>query len=439
VQAGWVSAGPHKAHYQNVAIVRNATLSCDRQGRIENLRRIDVLRQNLSTYVKSQREEASESYLQINQTVREINEQQYSIFQQFNKTGSIKSVNLDQVPIRIGLADIYDFAETREFDTSRAGALRMHLECNFNKLEPFAAMPDNSILDAFKEFVDITTEAEVPNTIVVGSTANGATKFQSLDQSPYYVGQRLEILATPAGTAPPAALPADTYRVISAIEWVADGTLKLTFVSAWAAALGVNAEWSGINVKIVPYDTAVFNINRAEVVMKRVMQPTGIDQIAYTTYSTEETLGNGATSFRNIYTVEPEAENVLMLFPNESGGDGLTSAGNTISSWRLSLNNIDLTDRDIVLRSPLAYDRLSQSLRSMGYSLANLTQNPGKFNSGTTSWSVVYSDTALDLTAIANPLFQTTQTKLLQVQINATAPGLKNIILYKTLPRVFSY
>ena len=75
----------------------------------------------------------------------------------------------------------------------------------------------------------------------------------------------------------------------------------------------------------------------------------------------------------------------------------------------------------------------------MGYSLANLTQNPGKYNSGTTSWDVVYADPDLNLTAIANPLFQTTQTKLLQVQINAPDPGLKNIILYKTLPRVFSY
>ena len=435
----WNSTDAMKLHFQNVAVVRNASLSCSASGRIENLRRCDVLRQNLSTYVKDQREEACESYLQINQTVRPINAQQYGINQQFNKTGVDKSVNLNQVPIAISLADVFEFCEVREYDTDRAGNTHVHFECNFDKLVPVENMLDADVLPAgVKSFKTVDGTGTVPNVITIGAAAV-ATVFKSLDQSPYYVGQRLEIKATPVGAA--GAIPADTYRVVSEIGYANDGSLTLKFVSDWASALAAGESYTGGAVSIVPAATLTASFTRAEIVMKRVDMPEGQDQIEYNTYSTEETSGNTATSFRNLYTVEGDAENLLIMFPN--GPDDLLSSQNTNDSWRLSLNNIDLTDRDVLEATPLAYDRLSMTLRNMGYRLSNLTENAGQSGNNAPSdtdnaWANVYSKTEFDTDLIANPLFQTAGTKLLQVQINSSG-GVKKLILYKQLPRVFSY
>ena len=123
------------------------------------------------------------------------------------------------------------------------------------------------------------------------------------------------------------------------------------------------------------------------------------------------------------------------MFP--SSANNLTSTNNDIAQWRLRLNNVDLTDRDVVKNSPLAYDRLSLTLNSMGYSLRNLTKNGGKDKAQT--WTGTYTDTKLNTTLIMNPLFQTTTQKLLQANISSGGGGLVNINLYKQLPRVFSY
>ena len=110
-----------------------------------------------------------------------------------------------------------------------------------------------------------------------------------------------------------------------------------------------------------------------------------------------------------------------------------------IEQWRLRLNQQDLTDRNVPRGSPLAFDRLAMTLNSMGTGLSNLVRNPGKTNAQT--WTGTYTDTKFDSVLVANPLFQTEQQKLLQVNIDCTAAsgGVKKLVLYKQLPRVFAY
>ncbi len=188
-------------------------------------------------------------------------------------------------------------------------------------------------------------------------------------------------------------------------------------------------------MKVAEPTAVSVSLDGAELVMRHKASKDGIDKVTYHTYSTEETNGNGLTSFQNLYTVEPEANNVLIMFPD--GADGLVSKNDDIASWRLRLNNEDLTDRPIVRKSPLAYDRLAMTLNSMGAGLGNLVQNTGKTNAQT--WTGTYTDTKFDSVIVANPLFQTTQQKLLQVNIEAGGNGVQKLVLFKQLPRVFEY
>ena len=136
----------------------------------------------------------------------------------------------------------------------------------------------------------------------------------------------------------------------------------------------------------------VFSIDSAEIVLKTVASPQGIDEIRYDTFSTEQTNGNGLTSFQHQYQVEPEATNVIIMFPTSNARGDLISNNNEIDSWRLRLNNDDLTDRSVEQNSPLSYDRKAMTFANMGSKLKNLQQNNG--SPSETDWENVYNRAA---------------------------------------------
>lgn len=430
--------GTEELHIENSAVVKNAVLDCANKGRIENLRRCDVYSQNMRQYDVEQRSRMCESYKNVNALAQPINNHQYGIFEGFNKSGVDKSIEHDEVPITVSLRDLFDFCEkATEYDTDRAGATRFHFECNFDKLSGVVAplMADANIEADVKKCQEVTTGT--PNAVFIGDNSagggNGKTKFAHLNQSPYYVGQKVTLKAVSAGGAP--AYPgAGKQLVISAINWKNDGTLELTFETDWAVALTVGQSYNTITLEIVAPASVTLSIERCELLLKRVDNPEGFDEIDYLTYSTEETNGNGQTAFKNVFTVEGDASNVIIFSPN--GDDGLNSSQNTYTDYRLSLNNIDLTDRNVVMDSPLYFDRASASLRGAGRSLANTTQNSGDWGQ---SYATQSTQANNNIDIIGNPLFQTTGNKLLQVQANATGAGVKAFNLYKALPRVFSY
>ena len=433
----WVSTDTQKLHFQNVACVKNAVLNASRHGRIENLRRCDILRDNLATYTKSQMEDVDESYLDFAQFKAPISRQQYGTFAQLNKSGDVKSRYNTQTPIAIRLSDIFDFCRTREFDTDKAGETHIHLELNRDKLAVRQVMKDADIHPAaVKQATDTPAGVASSNNLLTLGASGTTTpyKFTDLDQSPYYVGQMLLITAT--HTDGGGDDRADAPAIVNSVVWDKDtGAISLTFEQDWGVAIVAGKQYTNISVKIGEVDSVALNVDSAELVLRRVNNPEGISQINYTTYSTEETNGNGLTSFQNLYTIEPEATNIMIMFPDSA--DGLLSHNNDITSWRLRLNNEDLTDRDVARKSPLAFDRLAMTLNSMGDGLANLVQNPGDTTAA--DWQSTFTTAGFDTLLIGNPLFQTGQQKLLQVNINAGGGGVKKLVLYKQLPRVFSY
>ena len=256
------------------------------------------------------------------------------------------------------------------------------------------------------------------------------TKYTNLDLSPFWVGQALEISAT--HTDGGGDNIANKRVVVNSITWDKDNTgqLKITFSENWGS-LAAGKTYS--DIQIVPYTTVTTSVevNFAELVVKRVGKPIGLDEIRFDTFSTEETNGLGLTSFQNQYQVEPDAKNVLICFPNNE--TDLISSNNDIESFRLRLNNQDLTDRPVDQGSPLYYDRLNMTLGNMGYRLKVLSENMGV---DTTTWGDVYDNVAVETTIITNPLFQSEREKYLQVNIDATSNGVNKLTLFKQLPRV---
>jgi len=418
---------PKYPKFVNSALVKNCNVRSDQRGQIENIRRVDQLRQVLSTYGRSERETACNSYIDATQYINPVNKNRFPIFREINKTGGLKSRNLDVAPIQISLADLFGFCDAApECDLSKLGTLRFHFELNRDRMASVLRMVDPTTewpSENLKFCDDIITEG-------AANELTTKTKFTNLDLSPFWVGQALVVNAdhTDGG----GSNITDQRVVVDAITWDKDngGALKISFTQSWGT-LAATKTYS--NIRLTPYSTATTSVevNFAELVIKRVGNPVGLDEIRFDTYTTEETNGLKLTSFQNQYQIEADAKNVLIAFPDNE--TDLISNNENISDFRLRLNNLDLTDRPINVGSPLYYDRLNMTLGNMGLRLKNLAENMGVDD---TTWDDVYAEAKGETVVVVNPLFQSEREKYLQVNINATGDGVEKLTLFKQVPRV---
>jgi hypothetical protein len=349
---------------------------------------------------------------------------QKSIYRQINKTGVIPSRVANSVPISIRLGDIFDSCNTPEWDTGKTGDITLECELRLDKFEAVS-----------RSLGTETVGADIP--APVGATTYTTIKnkygLNDLKWSARYVGEPVIINATGAGGA---GNVVDVERRITQIQQSADGVLTYTFDSVWGT-LQAGESYTGITVAHKDPTSVAVTYDSAEVVLKTVGRPQGLDAVSFHTFSTEETNGNGITgSFQNQYQIEGEADSVLIVFPDEA--NDLNSTNTDITSYRLRLNNENLTNEAIKIDSPLYYDSVEQLISGMGHPLRNLQQNSGSNQTGI-DWDNVYTEATNKLVVAGAPLWDSDRTKLLQVNIQAGGAGVKKLVLFKMLPRVFEF
>jgi hypothetical protein len=408
VSFAWVGS-TQDAKFQNVAVVKNCSMRCAQKGNIENIRRVDILKNNLATLDKSQREiAAGEGYLAASQFADPIQGAVGSILTDINKEGIQKSRYNTTAPIQIKLSDLFDFCRTEEYDAEKAGLTEIHLECNLDKLR-LAQTNSSATWDAsYLEFAAIPPVAAAQD----ANTIQAVEEFDSPKEWPFFVGQKLLIDASGVG--------------------------GLTFEQKWGD-LAIGHGYSDITCATAPIASATPKFVAAELVTKIIGQPEGFDSIEYSTFSTEQDNGNDNTRFTRQYQVEPECTNALIMFPDATTDLFSDPSGFATASYRLRINQEDVRDRDTTFGSPADFDQLNMTLTNMGKGLKNLTQNPGA-TTQLVDYPNRYAETLLDQKIIATPMPQTTNEKLFQVNIESqTAEGVKAINIYKELPRVFEY
>ena len=456
VNINWLKDDRTTVLYQkfpNVAIIRDASIVADRKGRIEDIRRVDQLRTNLRSFSKSLEVKESEDYLAMNHFGSLIN-QGYNVAGingDFVKLGTTPSRMNDIVPVQVRLSDIFDFCNTPEYDTTRAGNTRIRTRLNLDRL---AAAPVG--LSANWD-TGGTADIGLCNPNSAGVRADSTTvvlqqKCRDEDEWPYYVGQLVKIDAVGTspggGTAP--TTPVSTTRIIEEINHNLDdptadefGQVEIIFESSWGDDLTGNQQYAPTLSVVAPTggvsspgqaDTVV-NVQYAEIVLRQVAQPQGLDEINFNTYSTEQTQGGGTSVYRNLFQLEPESTNVMITFPI----DGLISQNNNLERYSLRLNNEDLIDdRDVVISHPIYKDRLNLGFQNLGTGLNDLLQNVGNTVANVLPTSR-YLAPANDTQLIIQPVMVSTTEKLLQIQLNSSAADIDMITLFKELPRTFSY
>jgi hypothetical protein len=241
--------------------------------------------------------------------------------------------------------------------------------------------------------------------------------FQDLDSSPYYVGQRLEFLAaTVVGGAPD--IVGDEIT-IGEISQNANGSLLLTFKTA-KTALTAGQGYTGVRVGGLNSTEATLTFPECRLVYKTMAPMSQMPMMyEYSRYETIEENGSGLVNYQRGIELDGSASEVLLV-PIDPDTHLLA----TDSEWeqfRLRVNNIEMTDRPVLVGSPLYFDRLVTTLLEMGIDVRSVQQNNPN-PSGI--WPTAWQDSDQDLVLAGTPMPQVVGPKKnLQIIIECAAGG----------------
>jgi hypothetical protein len=450
------------AAYQapNAALVRNARISCDR-GQIESLRRVDTLacamwnlehdaeeqKDDMNAFVapKSVRGKGNQTSYLLDAVSVTVDDNDVSI------PGAV-SRNLAR-DVKIPLKDIFGIGQVDDWDTNKFGETLIHLETNWKAVKTVKL---GGTENADLSFDGTNTWGKMDNPVPNIPTGTGiAQMVQTFVYSgmgdvnqycPFYQGQSIlcNFTVSRTGGGGPGGLT-DQPAIIQDIAFnEANGQITITTAANFYENTG-GAGVDTIQDLIIRADntyTLTNAVNRAELVLFTKPDEEGEDEYQYVTYTTEQDNGNAIKSFQRGYVVEPEAQNLFVALCPAPAGRGEILPGTDYDSYRLAVDNVDMTgNRSVVFQSTLNYDRVQRSLTNtstgMGWRNAQF-----KFFNWTPNAPLQADAWDRANSTICETLELTQSPKYVDLQIecsNDNEPGtLREIILYKQMVRSIS-
>jgi hypothetical protein len=424
----------------NIDLIRNCSLMGSKVGRLEDIRRVNVLKHNLNLMSKSSNEKLS-LVDSLYQMTNFYSNQLISIFVDMNKEGTVASTYRD-VYLRIPLKDLFELGSLEALDTSKTGKLTLHLELensSYIEVEQVKLMND-------------TNEGLCNN---VASGANLAElittyKYKSLEISPFFVGQVLNLSATRSGGT--VTNPTNVSTTITGIAKNIDGSLTLT-ISPALPDPGSGNSWTVITLVEPTISTAdtTIQVATAELGLSEIVGGSqSVDELNYMTFTTEEYTNGAQQTMNKIFEVEPECVNAFLMFDNNSSN--LISNNVGVTSYRMRVDNEDVYNRDIIvnksnskqlrIHDALHYDSVYRTFLNANYPLKDMSFLSLKRNVGTGANNNEYKSrftvASQQIMVCCCPTPLTPLSKKLQFNVVANKDSgskVENVILYKQVMR----
>jgi hypothetical protein len=348
----------------SACLIKNASAFSSTKGKIEDVKRCDVVRTNLALYEKS----SDDKHFNLGKLTGGNFRQQVADSPQneLPKIGSVKGRSRDQ-DIFIPLKSIFGFCHTENYDTNKMGSTRIHMEANFNHLGAGILSLDwadtlqyGVATEKFGDVADVTVGAD--RNYVVTSRS-----YPDLQDSPFFVGQQIDVERTKAGT------PGTTEKCrITKIEFEAESALKITFSKNWTDGA---AAYTAIKLKPTVDNAdrnASVNINKVELVAHVNASPDSESSLIFSSMmAQEDQFSNTATSFNRTYDMPANTKNVYLMF-NNSGDAKILSESNNLTGYRLTVDNEEIVNREVKINSPLHHEQVNQVMMNNGKKVGDL-------------------------------------------------------------------
>ncbi len=434
--------------YNNVALVKHATIDASRIGMIESLRDVNLRAVTQDQYTQDENDKIEDRVMSTEQT-HEYNDFPVSPYRVLKSEGDLATIGASEEithELKIPLKDIFGVAYNEVYDTSKYGQTKMKMEFNFGKLSTVQA--GNQSDPVFLNQSNLKGNvAQLNNTSGGNQSVGRATDdvqlstahiYDSVEESPFYLSQKLQVrirTGTTGGGAAGATLQgAIDNCIIQRIDHNEDGTLKLFFDKQIVAALATaNSVFATIaadgqpSLRGTDVATSALNINSLDLVLNTYPNPALVnvpEKLSYFTYMSEIDNANGNNPHRKNYTIPAEAVSVMVCFP--TGNDGINSNLN-YTSYRLMYDNEFETDRDVEKKEQLSYYMISRYFADNERPLKSLLE---KRRNGTGADN---SNIPNDNNAIFSVSPQTPMSKQMNLEINGVA--VNRLHIYSKVPR----
>jgi len=354
----------------NIDLIRNCSLTGSKVGRLEDIRRVNVLKHNLNLMSKSTDEKLS-LVDSLYQPTNFYSNELISLFVDMYKEGQTASKYRD-VQLRIPLKDLFELGSLEALDTSKTGKLTLHLE-----------LENSSYITV--EQVKLMNDPNEGKCNNVAQSANlselyTTMKYPNLEISPFYVGEVLNLSGAPSGGTVPALVSVAT--TITQITKQQDGSLKLTISPPLPDPTG-SYVWQNLTfVEPTVTHTSSIDIMTAEFGLSEIVGGSQtVNELEYMTFTTEEYTNGGQKTMNKIFEVEPECVNAFLMFDSNSSNVISNNVG--LTSYRMRVDNEDVYNRDIIvnkstinekyIHDALHYDSVYRTFLNANYPLKDMS------------------------------------------------------------------
>ncbi len=431
-------------------MVKHASLEFENVGKVEDIRDVNVLRCNLDEYEKDPIEKVCNSYRGFN-GINDGNILSGSPFRDLVKEGDVVSTNKSH-DIRVDMKDLFGLGQVEQLDTGRYGQGMAHFTLDLDDIgfQTYAGKTaddaqgggywaqverrSNPVDTALSTNGSVGTRGALNSGTIAAADVAGAIypmtrDYDSLEDSPFYVGQQVEYSFTNSAT-PPA--PVTETKTINDISYnSATKKISLTVDSA----LTPSGAGDLTLVSLTGVDSPANSLKVNNVTLVLYEDTTGQappSSIQYKSYTVEKDTENAITAYSKMFYVEPECANMIVCVPD---GDttGPTTASKyisdlDISDYRLRVNGVDLTNRAIKMNSPEHWDRLGRTFLNMDNELKSIRSRVTKISNHRDA------EPAAEVKLIAECFPVTSSAKQVQIDINS-GNGVRSIYLFKEVVR----
>tara|TARA_R110000744_G_scaffold813_1_gene3079 strand:- start:9280 stop:10881 length:1602 start_codon:yes stop_codon:yes gene_type:complete len=442
------------------AYVRRARLSCDNHGILEDIDRVDVLRNTLAVYERDVGGTKSTNYK--NPTALSSTNQGLCPFRTLRMLGEVRSTRSSQ-RVMIPIKSLLELGKESVVPMDRQhlgkGTLTLDLE-----LANIAALRLADICQVAGGLHAMAARSSLTYTsagAVVATTFNqivlAAETLAGLPYDKLWVGAAITVNNLTAGGGYGGAIAHGGEFVITKIEhgavadngWFAGGAVGSNNI-----ILTLDKGWINTNLAVgntVSCDVLLAAPNafpqptymEAQIVLQKINSPVGkIQGLNYMTFTTE-LHSTDQTRLSRQFVVEPNAVNVLIC---NAADDQLPKSHFTnINDYRMAVNGIPIIPRDIQIATAthfntLHYELLSRTFINGSMKLDSLLESSLQTETSSEASQALPYSTANGTRQmmIASPVPITNGMKLYQLQLNGETNGggaLGALQLYKMIVR----
>jgi len=385
-------------------LVRNAYMSSQNSGKITDIRRVDKYAFT-KAYYKLSREDMSNDLgamvgLIDNAFVATGSDNEYNAI-------GVNTSKLRTHDIRIPLKDIMPFCRINNYNGSKYGDTRIHLEVNFDSLEltqslyQLGRMPktsgglgvggiantgDRSDLNGTNEY-DVMGNMTITADATSKKSVKTKGKFGNQVDIPYFVGMQFGFVTSAGakqGVVTPVAtgtgVPLVNQNVFTIEELKYDDTNDSVEIIFTPEILQNNSVLltgdvvSNLHLEYLNYNVETIDIKNVELVTQIVNESAPKSGVVYETILSEEDNYPQSSNLNRVYEIPPMCKNFYIMFFEAGKHIASRENGSNDLEYRFAIDNIEQSTRPIRILSPRHKDLVQKVFANNGEVMQNMNE-----------------------------------------------------------------